>query len=122
MQSAGTAAANEKTDTATTLFDRYIRLVETIYSSGGIFLEEINRRWARSQYNDKHEDKIPPVHVPTPQGGHQIDVRHRHPLRPPKRQPLLHRQRRTLLLTYRSFNNHTAFRREAEAVCRILEK
>lgn len=118
MQSAGTAAANEKTDMATTLFNRYIRLVETIYSSGGISLEEINRRWARSQYNDKHEDK----NVPTPQGGHQIDVRHRYPLRPPKRQPLLHRQHRTLLLTYRSFSNHTAFRREAEAVCRILEK
>lgn len=42
-----------------TLFNRYIWLVDTIYSAGRISLEEINRRWARSAYNDKHEESIP---------------------------------------------------------------
>ena len=44
---------------STTLFNRYIWLVDTIYSAGRISLEEINRRWARSVYNDKHEECIP---------------------------------------------------------------
>lgn len=38
---------------AANLFNRYIWLVDTIYRAGerGITLEEINRRWVRSQYN-----------------------------------------------------------------------
>lgn len=42
-----------------TLFNRYIWLVDTIYSKGRVSLEEINRCWARSSYNDKHEASIP---------------------------------------------------------------
>lgn len=41
------------------LFNRYIWLVDTIYSAGAISREEINRRWSRSRYNEKHEDAIP---------------------------------------------------------------
>lgn len=44
---------------AATLFNRYIWLVDTILSAGNISLEEINRRWQYSQYNDKHEREIP---------------------------------------------------------------
>lgn len=44
---------------AATLFNRYIWLVDTIYSAGHIMREEINRRWTRSQYNEEHEDKLP---------------------------------------------------------------
>ncbi len=39
---------------AANLFNRYIWLVDNIYRAGsrGITLDEINRRWERSQYND----------------------------------------------------------------------
>ena len=39
---------------AANLFNRYIWLVDNIYRAGsrGIMLDEINRRWERSQYND----------------------------------------------------------------------
>lgn len=45
---------------AATLFNRYIWLVDTIYRAGerGITLEEINRRWLRSKYNETG-DKYP---------------------------------------------------------------
>ena len=42
-----------------TLFNRYIWLVETIYSAGHISMEEINRRWANSQYNELREKELP---------------------------------------------------------------
>lgn len=42
-----------------TLFNRYIWLVETIYSAGHISMEEINRRWANSQYNELREKSFP---------------------------------------------------------------
>lgn len=43
---------------AANLFNRYIWLVDTIYRAGrcGITLEEINRRWVRSQYNETGEN------------------------------------------------------------------
>lgn len=41
------------------LFNRYIWLADTIYGAGHITLDDINRRWARSQYNNEHEDGIP---------------------------------------------------------------
>ena len=41
------------------LFNRYIWLIDTIYSAGRISLEEINIRWARSQYNETRESAIP---------------------------------------------------------------
>lgn len=44
---------------AASLFNRYIWLVDTIYRVGYISREEIDRRWARSQYNDLHEPGIP---------------------------------------------------------------
>lgn len=44
---------------AASLFNRYIWLVDTIYRAGYISREEIDRRWARSQYNDLHEPGIP---------------------------------------------------------------
>lgn len=44
---------------ALSLFNRYIWLVDTIYRAGYISREEIDRRWARSQYNDLHEPGIP---------------------------------------------------------------
>ena len=44
---------------AASLFNRYIWLVDTIYRAGAISREEIDRRWARSQYNDLHESGIP---------------------------------------------------------------
>lgn len=44
---------------AATLFNRYIWLIDTIYSAGHITREEINRRWARSQYNDNQNEKLP---------------------------------------------------------------
>lgn len=37
------------------LFQRYLWLVDTIYSAGEITREEIDRRWARSAYNDDKE-------------------------------------------------------------------
>lgn len=44
---------------AAELFNKYIWLVDTIYNAAPISREEINRRWARSQYNETHEDKLP---------------------------------------------------------------
>lgn len=44
---------------AAALFNRYIWLVDTIYSAGNISREEINRRWSFSQYNEDHEPVIP---------------------------------------------------------------
>lgn len=44
---------------AANLFNRYIWLVNQIYSSGGISREEINRRWSRSHLNERHEISIP---------------------------------------------------------------
>ena len=43
---------------AANLFNRYIWLVDNIYRAGerGITLDEINRRWRRSQYNETGED------------------------------------------------------------------
>lgn len=41
------------------LFNRYIWLVDVIYAAGHISLEDINRRWAQSSLNDKHEEQIP---------------------------------------------------------------
>lgn len=41
------------------LFNRYIWLIDTIYGAGRISLHEINRRWARSQYNETREPAIP---------------------------------------------------------------
>lgn len=34
------------------LFDKYIWLVDTIYRAGKITLEEINKRWMRSQLSE----------------------------------------------------------------------
>lgn len=42
-----------------TLLNKYIWLIDTIYSAGRISREEIDRRWARSRYNDSHENAIP---------------------------------------------------------------
>jgi hypothetical protein len=45
---------------ASELFNRYIWLVDLIYSTGGITREEINRRWAKcTQYNLDNEKEIP---------------------------------------------------------------
>ena len=41
------------------LFNRYIWLIDLIYSAGYITLEEINRRWSRASINFEHESKIP---------------------------------------------------------------
>lgn len=41
------------------LFNRYIWLVDLIYSAGYITYEEINRRWSRASINFEHESKIP---------------------------------------------------------------
>ena len=41
------------------LFNRYIWLVELIYSVGHISREEIDRRWSRSSLNYDHETQIP---------------------------------------------------------------
>jgi len=38
------------------LFNRYIWLVDTIYTFGPITFDEINRRWALSRYNEEHID------------------------------------------------------------------
>ena len=37
------------------LFQRYIWLVDTIYSAGEIACEEIARRWVGSPYDDEHD-------------------------------------------------------------------
>lgn len=39
------------------LFQRYLWLVDTIYSAGSITRDEIDRRWAHSAYNDAHESQ-----------------------------------------------------------------
>jgi hypothetical protein len=44
---------------ASELFNRYIWLVDLIYRTGGITRDEINRRWARSRYNEEGETEIP---------------------------------------------------------------
>lgn len=41
------------------LFNRYIWLINLIYSAGSISREEINSRWSRSALNDEHETAIP---------------------------------------------------------------
>lgn len=42
-----------------TLFRRYIWLVDLIYRNDGITRDEINRCWSRSRLNDSKEDEIP---------------------------------------------------------------
>jgi len=37
------------------LFNRYIWLVDTIYSAGKISFEDISRKWENSSWNDDHE-------------------------------------------------------------------
>lgn len=44
---------------ASELFNRYIWLVDLIFSSEGITREEINRRWSRSSLNYNNEYEIP---------------------------------------------------------------
>lgn len=39
------------------LFQRYLWLVDTIYSAGSITRDEIDRRWVHSAYNDAHESQ-----------------------------------------------------------------
>jgi len=41
------------------LLNRYIWIVDTIMSAGAISREELNLRWSRSRYNEKHESFIP---------------------------------------------------------------
>lgn len=41
------------------LFNRYIRLIDLIYSAGYITREEIDRRWSRASLNFDHESMIP---------------------------------------------------------------
>lgn len=40
-------------------YNRYIWLVDTIRSAGKITKEEIDRKWASSSYNDRHESRFP---------------------------------------------------------------
>lgn len=44
---------------ASELFNRYIWLVDLIFSSGGITREEISSRWSRSSLNYNNEPEIP---------------------------------------------------------------
>ncbi len=44
---------------SSTLFNRYIWLVDLIYSAGHITRDEIDRRWSRSSLNYEHESQIP---------------------------------------------------------------
>lgn len=44
---------------ASSLYSKYIWLVDTIYSAGHITRDEIDRRWAVSPVNDEHETSIP---------------------------------------------------------------
>lgn len=41
------------------LFNKYIWLVDTIYSAGSISKDEIDRRWSHSSLNEYHESQIP---------------------------------------------------------------
>ena len=41
------------------LFNRYIWLIDLIYSAGSITREEINRQWSRASLNYDHESKFP---------------------------------------------------------------
>ena len=45
--------------TSTTQFNRYMWLVELLYSRGALTKEQIDRYWARSYYNEKQENSIP---------------------------------------------------------------
>lgn len=45
--------------TSTTQFNRYMWLVELLYSRGALTKEQIDRYWARSYYNEKQESTIP---------------------------------------------------------------
>ncbi len=44
---------------AANLFNRYMWLVDTIYSAGRITLDDINEKWKHCSYNDKLETSIP---------------------------------------------------------------
>lgn len=46
---------SSKSNTAV-LFNRYVRLVDTIYRAGRISSEEINEQWERSSLNDMDEE------------------------------------------------------------------
>ena len=46
-------SSKEKT---TTLFNRYVWLVDLVYRSGGITFEEINRRWCKASLNEEGEE------------------------------------------------------------------
>lgn len=41
------------------LFKRYFWLMDVIYRSNGITHEEINRRWAVSELNERKENELP---------------------------------------------------------------
>ena len=41
------------------LFKRYFWLMDVIYRSNGITREEINRRWAVSELNERKENELP---------------------------------------------------------------
>ena len=45
--------------TPTTLFRRYIWLIDTIYQAGNITREEIDRKWSQCSYNYDRESRIP---------------------------------------------------------------
>ena len=45
--------------TSTTQFNRYMWLVELLYSRGALTKEQIDHYWARSYYNEKKESTIP---------------------------------------------------------------
>ena len=44
---------------STNLFKRYFWLMDVIYRSNGITREEINRRWAVSELNERKENELP---------------------------------------------------------------
>lgn len=50
---------NINTHMAANLFNKYIWLADVIYSAGQISREEIDRKWAQSTLNDRHESQIP---------------------------------------------------------------
>ena len=41
------------------LYGQYVWLIDTIRSAGRITKAEIDRRWAKSSLNEKHEDTYP---------------------------------------------------------------
>ena len=47
-------------DMASTMFNKYVWLVNTIYETGRISKEDIDRRWAACYLNDTHETHIQP--------------------------------------------------------------